>query len=126
MNIQPRLVLIDMDMARMDVFGTKSYVRMKVELWQEVGLAVHQLEPMNGQYSEWRVSHYGSGRSVLKNMWDRREAIKWMMALRNILVDWRLSYEQFVGMQGRTLIVEQVLLLQNKIDGKELENEVKI
>ena len=124
MNIQPRLVLIDMDMARMDVFGTKSYVRMKVELWQEVGLAVHQLEPMNGPYSEWRVSHYGSGRSVLKNMWDRREAIKWMMELRVVLSDWRHSYEHFIMLGSKTPIIEQIISIQHCIDGKELSNEI--
>ena len=117
MNVQPRLVLDYMDMAQMDAMGTKSFRRIRVELWKELGLCMHQDDPMLGSQSTWVISHHISGRRILKNIWDRKEAMDWLMKLRVVLSDWRLPHGTFMNMVGKEPIVEQVLSMQQEIDG---------
>ena len=116
MNIRPRLEVAEMDIAMMNAMGVKSYVRTNVELWKEVGLCVHRFD--DEEYHEWRVSHYDSGRLIVKRIWDRKEAIRTMMQLRTILLDWRAPYEQMMQMAGQRPIMERVVALQYLIDTK--------
>lgn len=88
MNLQPKLKNTFMDMALMDAMGTKSFKRIDVELWEQVGLCIHVT---NGE--AWKISHYQSGRGVLKRLKDRSQAIEYLMVLRTVLSDWRHTYE---------------------------------
>ena len=124
MNLQPRLTLTDMDMAQCDVLGTMSYKRVRVELWKEVGIALHWYEHRgiigslqnDGYECGYRISHYQSGRSVLKRIKGRSQAIAYMMELHAVLSDWRGTYDQMISISNTMPIVERVISLQDKID----------
>ena len=118
MNLQPRLVLVEMDMKRCNVFGVISHVRIPVELWKEVGLCIHTyINHTTEEYENgYRISHYQSGRVVLKRLVNKKQAIEYMMKLRVVRSDWKQTYEQFITLAGTTPIVEQVIALQEYID----------
>lgn len=117
MSIQPRLKKTFMDVAMCDVRGVLSHKRVDAELWERVGLAIHRSEEM--EVREWKISHYESGRVVLKQMKSRKQAIEYLVVLRTVLSDWRLTYEQFLSMAGKTPMVEHVISLQDKINNGE-------
>ena len=118
MNLQPRLVLVEMDMKRCTIFGVISHVRIPVELWKNVGLCLHTyINHMTEEYENgYRISHYQSGRVVLKRLKDREQAIEYIMKLRVVRSDWKQTYEQFITLAGTTPIVEQMISLQDHID----------
>ena len=120
MNLQPRLVLVEMDMKRCTVFGIISHVRIPVELWKEVGLCFHTyINHTTEEYENgYRISHYQSGRMILKRLKNRKQAIEYMMKLRVVRSDWKQTYEQFITLAGTTPIVEMIISLQDKIDEK--------
>ena len=108
MNLQPRIVSVNMDMKRCNASGIISHVRIPVELWKEVGLCIHTyVNHTTEEYEHgYRISHYQSGRVVLKRLKDRGQAIKYMMSLRIVRSDWKQTYEQFITLAGTTSIVE--------------------
>ena len=118
MNLQPRLVSVSMNMKRCNVFGVIDHIRIPVELWKEVGLCLHTYinytteEYENGN----RISHYQSGRAILKRLVDKKQAIEYMMKLRVVRSDWKQTYEQFITLAETTPIVEQIISLQDYID----------
>ena len=118
MNLQPRLVLVEMDMKRCNVFGVISHVRIPVELWKEVGLCIHTyINHTTEEYENgYRISHYQSGRVILKRLVNKKQAIEYMMKLRVVRSDWKQTYEQFMTLAGTTPIIEQVIALQDHID----------
>lgn len=118
MNLQPRLILTDMDMRHCTLSGIVSHKRVQVELWKEVGIALHWYEYCGviGDERGYRISHYQSGRSILKRLKDRNQAIVYMMELHAVLSDWRWTYDQMVAIASTMPIVERVISLQDKID----------
>ena len=118
MNLQPRVVSVDMDMKWCNIFGVISHVRIPVELWKEVGLCIHMyINHTTEEYENgYRIFHYQSGRVVLKRLKNRKQAIGYMMSLRVVRSDWKQTYEQFITLAGTTSIVEQVSILQDHID----------
>lgn len=117
MVIQPRLKVVLMDKVMCDAIGTKSVIRIHVELCEPLGLCIHLDE-----YEGWKVSHYLTGRVILKRLDSRVQAIEYMMKLRVVRLDWKQTYEQFIKISETTPIIEQVLSLQDEIDGKEVLN----
>lgn len=118
MNIQPRVISVDMDMKRCNAFGVISHVRISVELWKEVGLCIHTyINHTTEEYENgYRISHYQSGRMILKRLKNRKHAIEYMMKSRVVRSDWKQTYEQFITLAGTTPIVEQMIALQEYID----------
>lgn len=110
MNMQPRLILTDMYIRQCTPSDVVSYKCVQIELWKEVGMALHQYEHGYG------ISHYPTGISILKKLKDRSQAIVYMMELHAVLSDWRGTYDQMVAIASTMPIVERVISLQHKID----------
>ena len=114
MNVQPRLILTDMDMRQCTLSDTVSHKRVQVELWKEVGIALHWYEYEDER--GYRISHYQSGRSILKRLKDRDQTIVYMMELHAVLSDWKGTYDQMIAIASTMPIVKRVISLQHEID----------
>ena len=65
-----------------------------VFLWRSVGLAIHK--EINGiNKSMWVVSHFNSGRSVVKYIKTKERAINCLYRLYEILPDWTFTEEEW-------------------------------
>lgn len=122
MKLLPRLVEANMFIAfgeRDEYTGQHQLGRreIRVELWQNTGLAIHTY---NDEISigKWRVTHMESGRSILRHMKSREQAIQYLLRLRQIAVDWRISEEKFESLENRSEVKKQVDALQREISGE--------
>lgn len=122
--IIPKLKRATMDFVfkQFDIIG---HTPELVELWERVGLCIHRYKENEYQFT-WRISHFSSGRYVLKNMKTRSEAIQYMIRLnREVLLDWTISREVFIAKESKELIKEKVLKIQSEIDNR-IKHEVKM
>ncbi len=60
------------------------YINVKAELWESVGLAIHQEKDRT-----WTISHVQSGTFVLQKIPSRDKAIKYMLELRKLRLNWK-------------------------------------
>ena len=58
-----------------------------------------------------------SGRSILKHMRSREQAIEYLMRVREIQKDWRFDEKEFQAMPDRSEIHKKLLVLQKSISG---------
>jgi hypothetical protein len=104
MILRPRLVKAIMDMPTIwktspDVI---THFQVEVELWKSVGLCVHKR-------NKWAVSHFQSGRFLSQRFDTREDAIQFMTDVRkNVLSDWRMSWEQFIARRDFDVIQEKI------------------
>lgn len=92
-----------------------SCVNKIVFLWTEIGLCVHK-----GELNQYVISHYKSGRSVLKFINTRQEAEKYMGLLKEVLEDWTFTEKEWneYPQIDKSLIKERVDILQKEIREK--------
>lgn len=101
----------------MSVSGN-SHIPKLVLLWEEVGLCMHKEKYYQQNKSQYIVSHFSSGKSVLRHIRDRKEAenaMQWMVD--NVLEDWRFTLEEWdnYSVESRSIIKERIDALQNTI-----------
>lgn len=84
-----------------------------IEEWKEVGLGVVSFTVNNTV--EWRVTHVDSGMFVLARIKTRDEAIQYMMDLRTILRDWKISVDAI-----KRIAALPVKIIQERIDKGEV------
>lgn len=93
------------------------YKQVEVELWEKVGLCIHQVYGKCRFPNEWIISHYLSGRSVVRGIPTRSKALCLMMEIRNkIMLDWNMTYEGFMGHSNKDKIVETIKKIQARLD----------
>lgn len=120
MGLQPRLVRAVMDMPTLwkvspDVI---THFQVDVELWEKIGLCIHPVniirwKPDMKEY--WSVSHFHSGRFLSEKFDTREEAIQFMMNVRkDVLSDWRMSYEQFQARKDFNVIQQKIISMRKE------------
>jgi hypothetical protein len=94
-----------------------------VEVWESRGLSIHcYKDTIDG--GGWRISHMQSGRSILRHMWTREQAIKYLMRIdswrskEGFLVNWRMTEQQFKNLSNKQEIMEMLNGLQREISGE--------
>jgi hypothetical protein len=118
MKLLPRFVKADMFMACCE----ESNKLVEVELWDKVGLAIHEYN--DSVTDKWRISHFNSGRSILRHMKNRKEAIYYLMKVRDwetvegLNIDWTMTEEQFRSMYNREEVIGMLIGLQKEISGE--------
>lgn len=127
MKLLPRLVKTKMYLSfgeRVELEGHKHIQiqmgrkELHVEEWVGVGLVIHEYVDEIGRRHNWRISHMESGRSILKHMRGREEAIEYLMKLRGVLKDWTMTEQQFQALPNRSEIKQHIDALQKSISGK--------
>jgi hypothetical protein len=94
-----------------------------VEMWVGVGLCVHQYNDDLGNMNMWRITHVSSGRSILRHIKSRKEAIYYMMAIYDFetgegtRVDWTMSEERFRVAPYRKEVIDKLMEMQKEISG---------
>lgn len=107
---------------RVEVSGKQLQVEVgrkeiPVLLWESVGLSTHEYFDEVKSRRNWRISHYNSGRAVLRHLKDKEQAMHYMMELRKTISDWRFTEQQFQDRPDRSHIKQQIDTLQTQISG---------
>jgi len=122
MKLQPRLVKAEMWMVCSGEIGSISHKKVDVELWASVGLCIHSYS--DELTDKWRISHMESGRSILRHMNSREQAIEYMLKINNwksvekLQVDWHMTEEQLKRLHYQEEIKGMLLGLQKEISGE--------
>lgn len=74
--------------------GPPEKVLKFVLLWREVGLAIHQGIFVSDR-NLWTISHFRSGRSIVKYIKTKGLAIEYLQRLYDILKDWTFTEEEW-------------------------------
>ncbi len=74
--------------------GLPVKVPKMVLLWKKVGLAIHRSEYI-GDRGLWIISHFNSGRAVLKYIKTKEQAVEYLRRLCEILEDWTFTEEEW-------------------------------
>ncbi len=97
--------------------------KVTVQLWEGVGLCVHEYnDDTVGEYT-WRITHAESGRAILRHIANKQEALQYMMRLRNWIsvegktVPWMLTEVQLKSLYYYEEILHMILNLQQEISG---------
>lgn len=96
---------------------------VEVEEWESVGLCIHKRDDEIGM-GKWRITHVGSGRSILRHITDRDETITYLMiiyywrSIERYRIDWTNTDEQLKKLHYREEIVEMLRGLQKQINGE--------
>lgn len=109
----PILQQTTMQMSKSGVVGLKIANRIPrlVMLWKDVELAIHK------ESITWTVSHFNSGRSVLRHLKSKEKAIKGMIELSSVLIDWTFTlkeWEQYSN-EEKQVIKEKVYAIQQEL-----------
>jgi hypothetical protein len=95
----------------------KLHVKKLVKLWEKVGLCYHHNIDDKTVYN---ISHFNSGRSVLKNIKTSILCTEYMRRLFDILGDWTFTEEQWnsgnIPQELKNSIKVEVDELQREID----------
>jgi ArsR family metal-binding transcriptional regulator len=76
------------------VGGVEGSINKLVLLWEEVGLCLHKSAyMMNGK--GYVISHYNTGKIILRNIGTRVEAEQYMEQLAEVLEDWRFTEKEW-------------------------------
>lgn len=108
----PILQQATMQMSKSGVVGSKVVNRIPklVMLWKDVGLAIHK------ESITWTVSHFNSGRSVLKHLKSKEKAIEGMLKLANTLIDWTFTLKEWEQYSN-----EEKQVIKEKVDAIQYE-----
>jgi hypothetical protein len=90
---------------------------LDVEEWDRTGLCIHEYYDEYGMRNAWRISHIQSGRSILKHMRSREQAIEYLAKVRTVHKDWTFEEKEFQALPNRSSIVEKLRVLQKSISG---------
>lgn len=97
--------------------GVVSSVSKLVMLWKEVGLCMHKDAYMHNG-GRWVISHFNSGKSVLKYIKTRKETEKYMQLLHDeVLQDWTFTLSQWesISSEDKLITKQGVVALQKEI-----------
>lgn len=92
-------------------------------LWEEVGLCVHNNQDIS---KKWNVSHFESGRSVLRLMVTKDKAVEYMYKLFQYMPKWTFTEDDFEIWKAEYPKNSQAL--KDRIDElqREIYNEVSL
>jgi ArsR family metal-binding transcriptional regulator len=96
--------------------GVERKVNKLVMLWKEVGLCVHKSAyTING--TGYIISHFNSGKIVLKNIKTKEEAEEYLQELQLIYTDWTFTLEEWdvLEQEPKSALKEVVDTLQREI-----------
>ena len=120
MKLLPRLVKSEMWMVCIGEMGSISHKKVDVELWGSVGLCIHEY---NDTIDKWRISHMQSGRSILRYIKNREQAIEYLMKVKEwetiegLNINWHMTEEQLKRLHYQEEIRGMLLGLQKEISG---------
>jgi hypothetical protein len=85
----------------------------KLVMLSEYGLAIHK--DINNN-TTWVISHFNSGRSVLKYIKERKDVEEYIVRLIEILPSWQFTLEEFdSGVVDKPRVKKEVDALQKEI-----------
>ena len=96
---------------------------VEAEVWADTGLAIHEYNDSIGT-GKWRVTHVSSGRSILRHIKNRQEAVYYLMKVKEwettegTNIDWAMSEQKFRSMYNREEVVQMLNILQKEISGE--------
>ena len=96
---------------------------VEAEVWTDTGLAIHIYNDSMG-IGKWRVTHVPSGRSILRHIDNRIDAIYYVMKIKEwetaegLNIDWTMSEQKFRSMYNREEVIQMLSILQKEISGE--------
>lgn len=92
-----------------------------VLLWKKIGLAIHRSSYI-GDMGSWTISHYNSGRSVVKYIRTKEQAVECLQKLYDILEDWTFTEEEWNAQENQTK--QDIKMCIDELQQKVLEGRV--
>lgn len=128
MNVLPRLIKKRVLIAFGHVVKEGNQVQdgmeeVEVEVWESRGLCIHRRRDVI-EMGEWRITHVNSGRTILRYLNNRKEAIVYLMILyrwRSVEgweIDWNKTEVQLKAMYFWEELVGMMNELQKQISGE--------